>query len=434
MTTQQIDPALLAKARDALSRARGDFRGRAPYWYSTLCTLIVHWVPRFGTFGVTDRGQLVVDPAAVVEWEDKWGQDVIAGVLAHEVLHVVLQHVLRRGNRDPRRWNIAADLYINGLLVDAGWKLPPCGVFPMQFRDRDGKTFPHGLTADEYYDLLDGSQNEQGQDGASEGNGEEGPCSGSCGTGAGGEKLDGEPAPGDVDEDGEQILGRSEGELRGIAEQAARATAEAAAKGVGNVPSSLRRWADQTLQPPKVQWHQILKRAGQHAINRAGRGKRTYSRPNRRQACMGGHPRTPVLASRRATQCDVWFAVDTSGSMGANTELRRAASELDGVLKRKAGRMSVLACDVRVQGKPKHVTSIQEVLPMLAGGGGTDFRPIFREYDETPAKERPKLIVVATDGCGPAPAAAPKGVEVIWLLVGRHRKQPCSWGEVIEVD
>ena len=41
-------------------------------------------------------------------------------VLVHEVLHAALLHVPRRGGRDPRLWNIAADYVVNGMLAHEG--------------------------------------------------------------------------------------------------------------------------------------------------------------------------------------------------------------------------------------------------------------------------------------------------------------------------
>jgi len=41
----------------------------------------------------------------------------IAGTLAHEVMHPALQHHIRRGGRNPRRWNMACDYAINPMLV-----------------------------------------------------------------------------------------------------------------------------------------------------------------------------------------------------------------------------------------------------------------------------------------------------------------------------
>ena len=35
------------------------------------------------------------------------------GLIAHEVMHVALMHMLRRNERDAQKWNIAADYVIN---------------------------------------------------------------------------------------------------------------------------------------------------------------------------------------------------------------------------------------------------------------------------------------------------------------------------------
>ena len=41
------------------------------------------------------------------------------GVIAHEVLHVVFKHHLRRNNRDKYFWNVAGDYVINDVLFQA---------------------------------------------------------------------------------------------------------------------------------------------------------------------------------------------------------------------------------------------------------------------------------------------------------------------------
>jgi Putative metallopeptidase domain len=43
----------------------------------------------------------------------------LIGTLAHEVLHLALQHHTHRGDRNRKRWNIACDYAINPLLLDA---------------------------------------------------------------------------------------------------------------------------------------------------------------------------------------------------------------------------------------------------------------------------------------------------------------------------
>ncbi len=47
------------------------------------------------------------------------------GLLAHEVLHAALLHVVRRGSRDSLLWNIAADIVVNGIILSqTGFELP----------------------------------------------------------------------------------------------------------------------------------------------------------------------------------------------------------------------------------------------------------------------------------------------------------------------
>ncbi|GAA1599346.1 hypothetical protein GCM10009789_61770 [Kribbella sancticallisti] len=49
-------------------------------------------------------------------------------VMAHEMLHAALRHGARVGGRDPWLWNVAADLVINGWLVEMGVGTMPEGV------------------------------------------------------------------------------------------------------------------------------------------------------------------------------------------------------------------------------------------------------------------------------------------------------------------
>ncbi len=414
-----ITPEERAKSRLILEKARIIFSVRAPYWFNTLTKLIPHEIIGFGTFGVTSRGQLLYDPLAVIKYGGDGKENVIAGILAHEVLHVILEYFARMGNKNPRRWNVSQDLFINGMLREVGWELPDCGVFPEQFKHKDtGEPLPPGLTADEYYRVLPEYV----------GGGQSGPCSGECGSGAG-NPFSEEPKQGELGPDGE----RTEDEMKSVVEQAARATAEAAKTGCGTIPSHMRMWAEQALLPPKVKWTDKLSQSGREVLRKAGRGRRTYSRLHRRQACMGRGPRTPLLPSRNSTQCNIWFAIDTSGSMGIETEIRRAVSELKSILQNRAGKVHILACDAEVQGKPKRVQTIDEVLPMLTGGGGTDFRPIFDEALALSPRDRPDLIVVATDGGGPAPEVDP-GIPTVWLLIGEYAHEPTNWGEIIKVE
>jgi len=115
-------------------------------------------------------------------------------------------------------------------------------------------------------------------------------------------------------------------------------------------------------------------------------------------------------------------------------ELRTAASELSGVLSAVRG-VTFMACDCAVH-EQKKVTTMSEALALFTGGGGTSFYPIFSAVAEM--KPKPNVVIVLTDGGGPAPASAPPGVTVIWVLVGRYQCKPYfaggqPFGEFIEV-
>ena len=67
-------------------------------------------------------------------------------LIAHEVMHCVLKHPLRRGNRHHMLWNISCDFVINLLLVEYGFgKFVEGGMLDDRFK---------GLTAEQVYDVL----------------------------------------------------------------------------------------------------------------------------------------------------------------------------------------------------------------------------------------------------------------------------------------
>ena len=68
-------------------------------------------------------------------WIENLSLDEVKGVLCHEVMHCANQHQNRRENREPCRWNSAADLAINPMIIDCGLTLPKGGLIDQQFQD-----------------------------------------------------------------------------------------------------------------------------------------------------------------------------------------------------------------------------------------------------------------------------------------------------------
>lgn len=61
----------------------------------------------------TDGKKIIFGPAFLEEISDR----ELDFVMMHEVLHVVLQHCLRRGKRDGERFNIACDIVVNSNIL-----------------------------------------------------------------------------------------------------------------------------------------------------------------------------------------------------------------------------------------------------------------------------------------------------------------------------
>ena len=89
----------------------------------------------------TDGSRIVYNPTFV----DQLKPAELEGTLAHEVLHCALGHHCRRGERDPRLWNEAADLAINPILISNGFTLPAGALIDPAFTN---------LSAEEIYARL----------------------------------------------------------------------------------------------------------------------------------------------------------------------------------------------------------------------------------------------------------------------------------------
>lgn len=126
---------------------------------------------------------------------------------------------------------------------------------------------------------------------------------------------------------------------------------------------------------------------------------------------------------------EVWFMVDTSGSVN-NETLSLAYNELEGALVQFDGALSgVLAFfDTRVYPPvPFRDIEVLEQMP-LHGGGGTEFGCIFDYIRKNTGSDRPTSIVIFTDGKGEFPKESEaNGIPVLWLFTNLEATAP--WGE-----
>ena len=278
-------------------------------------------------------------------------------------------------------------------------------------------------------DSQDGSGSSDGSDGDQE---DQGPGHGHCGS-CSGHRKPSEPLDGKLD--GKE--GRSDAELERIRDQVAEAAIEHEKHYGTGVSPGLLWWAKQRLKPPVVRWEQQLASLTRQAVAyQEGMVDYRDDIPNPEQSVLGYGPDIPLLPALVAPVPEVMFLVDRSYSM-SERELTEVAQEVPGILRTLSTPLHFGSFDTEMQAIKK-VSTVKEALKLFKGGGGTDFRPIFAALKKMKSN-RPSVLIIGTDGCGPAPAEPPKGVSVIWLLVGRSAEKPSignsetpiRWGKFI---
>ncbi len=416
-------PLSLQKARYRLAKDR-------PYLSSALWAIVPVEKPGLGTMAIDRWWRLYYDPAVIAEWST----EELAGVLYHEVLHLLRDHSNRMKAFPPDIGNLAADAEINDDLREERVPLPGSPVYPETLGMDPGKL------AEEYAAALSQQQNntsksskgepEEGEEsespsGAPSGNardGEPGEQSGSSSSETGSSTVwssgsTGHKAPWELGEPDESNPGISEAEAEIIRRRVAQ---DIKSHGRGKVPAHLDRWATEKLQP-KVDWRRVLASSIRRAIGEVtGMADYSYRKPSRRQSIYD----KILLPSLRRPKLKVAIIVDTSGSI-YDRMLAQALAEIKQIIKNVGAEVTVLSVDARVH-------TIQQVFDpkkiKLVGGGGTDMRVGLEKAIEL----KPDVIIVLTDGYTPWPSEPPK-VPVIVGLLDKDGDAP-KWARKIIIE
>lgn len=295
--------------------------------------------------------------------------------VAHEVMHCVFQHIGRRGNRSPRKWNQAGDYAINLVLEDAGFEIGQSWLLNRAYV---------GMSADQIYNLLPDSDDDDGDDPLCE--------------------------IGDGDHDDRDTV---EVDWTLAAVQAATA-----AKANGTLPGALQRFVEEVTAPPKVDWRQQLKQF----VTEVNKDDYAWSRPNRRYLSAGLY--LPGLWSE--SMGEVAVCIDTSGSIDQRT-LDAFAAEIKAIVAAvRPAKTHVIYCDAEVN----HVDVFDptdELHFKMHGGGGTDFRPPFAHLEEQGVT--PRCLIYLTDLYGPGPDVV--DFPVLWVCT---TDQVAPTGETIHIE
>jgi predicted metal-dependent peptidase len=294
----------------------------------------------------TDGESIFYNP----DFIDKLTPSELEFACAHEVMHVALEHHVRRSGRDMDRWKRACDYAINGMLISEGMNMPAGGLHDPQF---------DGMTAEAIYELMPANET-TGQSSAGDGqeDGSTSPGNGSSDPGQCGDVLDAaEP----------HELAKLQAASSKAKMQVRQAVMLSAKNQIGDSSNSMKRMIDALLKPV-IDWRTILR----EFIDESTTRDYSWSRPNRRYLHAG-----LILPGTVADGVPhIVVAVDTSISIDLNA-LNRFAAEIRAAFEDGAvDKVTVIYADTRVQ-SVETFESGEELTITATGGGGTSFADTF---------------------------------------------------------
>lgn len=373
-TIQPLTPQEEAKLNIRLAKAKTSLILEHPFVGTVALSMPFELDENIKT-AATNGKRIAFNPEFINELTD----DELKFLVAHECMHPMLEHNFRRGDRQHRRWNQAADYVINKLLVDEG-----IGRMPKMGLHNDAIYQAGNGTSDGIYNIL--PEDNEGDDPLDD-----------C------EDGDGSPA--------EQAQQQAEWKVK-------VAQAAQAAKMMGKMSANMSRLVDEVLTP-KVDWREVMQRF----LVKCKNDDRSFSRFNRRFIPQGLY--LPSVSGD--VMGEVCFAVDCSGSIDQHT-VNQFAAEIRNVKDDLAPtRIHVLYFDSEVS----HVESYGpddslDIKPH--GGGGTDFAPVFEKINELGIE--PVAIVFLTDLCCSS-FGEPPACPVLWVSTDEGMTAP--FGEVVEM-
>lgn len=285
-------------------------------------------------------------------------------IVGHEIGHVMFEHFMRRGDRDPKIWNMAGDYVINLMLKEEG-----IGTIGDLQPLLDSKY--KGMTAEQVYDDLieSGAKPQETLDYHID-------CSGNSGDG----DANGNPSGVTMTDEERKALSD---EIRDSVMKAA------AAAGSGNVPGAIKKMIGDITEP-KMDWREIL----QQAIQSSVRSNFTWTRPSRKSQ----HISAILPGMDPEMQIDICIAIDTSGSISTSM-LQDFVGEVAGIMEQFSEyRLRIWQFDTKVYGYHEFTSDDAEDIHdyEIQGGGGTEFDANWK-YMKKKGIE-PSQLIMFTDG------------------------------------
>src|SRR6056297_255438 len=114
------------KAEEKIKKAKIQLQRRNPF-FAYLSLYIKpqksNDLPESAGAGVDLKGNLIYKEKFI----DELSYKQVMGLIAHEILHLALQHLQRQNSRDKELFNIATDICVNSIIQQEKLELPKEG-------------------------------------------------------------------------------------------------------------------------------------------------------------------------------------------------------------------------------------------------------------------------------------------------------------------
>lgn len=367
----------MAVVKDRLAKARIKLVLDHPFYGVISMQLPVVWTEAVPTAAVDGR-KMYFNPEFVHGLTDPQ----LVFLIAHECMHLMLSHCTRRGNRDPKRWNIAGDYIGNEFLInDKIGEFIPGGLFDPSLTEN------LTLSTEQVYDKLPEGGDDEGDEPGDQ--------------------------PGPLDEVIDCDDPALEQEVKVMISQAAQA-----AEMAGKLSDGQKRLVGELVHP-KVPWRDVLR----DFPVRCRTVDRTFARPNRRH----GNNVFILPSVDGQVMGEMAVFVDCSGSINDKI-LNDFAAEIRAIHEQmRPEKLHVVYFDTEVLHHDEFDPD-DDVSITPHGGGGTMFSPMFKYMAEQDAALT--CAVVLTDlqcsDFGPAP-----DYPVLWVSTDATA---APWGQVVKVS
>lgn len=356
-------------ARDKLIKSRVAMLLKYPFWGPLAARLKLEEVDWCKTIA-TDGRKFYYNKEFVEKLSDG---EMIFG-FGHELGHIIFDHMVRRGDREPQVWNMAGDYVINNMLIREGVGTAITTVPILADRKYEGKT------ADEVYDDLMANatvikmtlDDHLDIDGDGEGD------------------TDGD---GNGDKDGKgkpKFKKLTEEERKALRDEWREAVIQAAKNaGAGNTPAAIQRLV-KDITAPVMDLRDLLR------IQFSGSVKSDYTwmRPNRK----AWHTGAVMPGQLPGEELDIVVALDASGSIGEDM-LQDFLGMVQGALDQFTSyRVRIVTFDTDVYNIDEFTAEDGRSMAEyeVTGGGGTSFECVWQWMKDN--EIQPHQLVMFTDG------------------------------------